>query len=467
MDSYPQLHVRPLIDPKAIPHLVGNAGFRPAATITFGKTRQTLRAFHREMDKAKQRWEDWEKRHASAEPYLLGSFPSYASLSTKSFPLIGALPQGQEVRELQVVFEGTLKVNAGTGQIQAPDYNILGLALIKKLRASLYGNNDAFNLSWPEARTMAWIADTRDVNQTDPQARIGTALSTTAFTVKLRLKIPFCVRALEVPEIFSPCSDQVNLPGSKIDIDTQGDALATVALTSGAGTFVVTDVKVYAILNQVPTLHAGPPHIWKTKAIAQSIDTEYGQGCDIFVGTEEAATVAGAGARVSNFQIRRDGRSQPLNIDPVTIAQQFNESQPTGDPLAALDITAGVIPGAGVATAAQPVPSASVGSQAGAAVVPLLWNDGRIRAGAWQWPTWLQQRVIQQNVIAGQSNAITIFYWQIRPVYEAAQQIVALAAANRLMIRDIDQLAVRGGNDGEVYKQFKGRFMKIPTPAAR
>ena len=142
-------------------------------------------------------------------------------------------------------------------------------------------------MSWAEARTIAWVADNRDVNQRDPQAKIGTALTTTAFTVKLAIKIPFCVRSLEVPETFSPCSDQINLPGSKVDLDTQGDALTTVALTSGAGTVVVTDVKLYAVLNQVPLLHAGPPHIWKTKAISQTIDTEFGQGCDIFVGTEE------------------------------------------------------------------------------------------------------------------------------------------------------------------------------------
>src|ERR1700675_4885991 len=180
MDSYPQLHVRPIIS-RSEAAMLGHSPFTPAAQITFGKTRQSLRAFHREMDKAKGRAEEWERK-CSAEPYLLGSFPSFSQLATKTFSLVGALPQGQEVRELQVVFEGTLKINAATGQIQAPDYNIIGVALLKKLRASLYGNNDAFNLTCAEARTVGWIADNRDVSQTDPLLRIGQPLTTAVFT---------------------------------------------------------------------------------------------------------------------------------------------------------------------------------------------------------------------------------------------------------------------------------------------
>lgn len=464
---YPQLEVRPLVDPRSIPFLVGNAGFRPAATISFGDKRQSRRALAREFDKAKRRWEDWEKRHASAEPILVGSFPSYSALATKSFNLVGALPPGQELRELQVVVEGTIKVNVGTGQIQAADYNVVGLAIFKKIRASLYGNNDAFNLTVPEIRTIDFVADARDPFQQDPNLRIGTALSVSAIAFKLKFKIPFCVRALEVPEIFSTTSDQANLPGGKVDLDTQGDALATVGLASGAGTVVINDVKLYAIANQVPVLHAGPPHVWRNKAISQSVDTEFGQGCDIFVSTEEAATATGAGARVAQFTIRRDGRQQPLNVDPVTLAQDFNESNFSVDALAPLDITAGVIPGAGVATAAQPIPSASIGSQAGAAVVPLEWNDGRIRAGAWQWPFWMANRQIVQNLVSGQSPSVTVLYWQIRPVYECAGQIVNLAAANGMAIASVDDLLVRGGNDGEVNKLFKGRFMRKRPSQAR
>lgn len=463
---YPTLEVRPLVDPRAIPYLIGSAGFRPAATISFGETRQSKRAIARELDKAKQRWEDWEKRHASAEPILIGSFPSYSSLATKSFNLVGALPPGQELRELQVVVEGTVKVNAATGQIQAPDHNIIAVAIVKKMRASLYGNNDAFNLFPAEIRSIDFVADARDPFQQDPNLRIGVPLTTTAIPFKLKFKIPFCVRSLEVPEIASTTSDQVNLPGSKVDLDTQGDALTTVALTSGAGTVVVNDIKLYAIANQVPVLHAGPPHVWRVKQIAQSVDTEFGQGFDIFVATEEAATAAGGGTRVLQFTVRRDGRQQPLNVDPVTLAQQFNESNFAVDALSALDITLGTVPFGGVATAAQPVPAGSVGSQAGAQLVPLEWNDGKIRAGAWQWPFYTQSRQIVQNLGAGQSAIINLLYWQVRPIYECQGQIVNLAAANGIAINSVDDLMVRGGNDGEVNKLFKGRFMrKRPSPA--
>lgn len=458
---YPQLHVLPLVDPRAIPFLKGNQGFRPAATITFGQSRQSKRALARMFDNAKRRWEDWEERHASAEPVLVGSFPTFGQLATKSFNLVGALPPGQELREMQVVFEGTLKLNAGSGTVKSPDHNIIGIALLKKLRASLYGNNDCYNLTWAESRTVSFIADARDCSRQDPGLRLGVALTTTPIAIKLKAKVPFCVRNLEVPEIFSNTTDQVNLPGSKIDLDTQGDALTTLALTDGAGTLVVNDVKLYAIANQIPVLHAGPPHVWRTKAIAQSVDTEFGQGSDIFVGTEEAATAAGAGARVSQFTVRRDGRQQPLNIDPVTLAQQFNESNFSVDALSALDITTGTIPGGGVATATQAIPEGSIGTQPGAQVVPLEWIDGKIRAGAWQWPFYISSRQIVQNLASGQSPAITVLYWQIRPIYEAQGQVMNMAAANGIAIKGIDDLMTRGGNDGEVNKLFKGRFMRV------
>lgn len=457
---YPQLQVRELIDPRAIPHLRGKAGFHPAATITFGETRQSKRAFMREMDKALRRWEDWEKRHASAEPVLVGSFPTFSASSTKSFNLVGTLPPGQEARELQVIVEGTVALNAGTGQIRAADHNVIALAILTKMRGSLYGNNDSYNLTPPEIRTISFIADSRDPFVQDPNMRIGVALTTTPIPFKMKFKIPFCNRSLEVPEIFSPTTDQINLPGSKVDLDTNGAALTTVALASGASTVAVSDVKLYAVLNQIPQLHCGPPHVWKSKQISQSIDTESGQGCDLFVGTEEAATSTGAAARVLQFSVFRDGRGQPLNVDPVTLAQQFNESNFTVDAMGALDITGQGIPFAGVATATQPVPYASIGTQLGAQVVPLLWNDGKIRAGAWQWPTWTNARRIQQNLIAGQSAAINVLFWQIRPTWECANQIINIAAASGLGISNIDQLKTRGGNDGDVYKAFKGRLIE-------
>jgi hypothetical protein len=466
MQDFPNYQVRPVVPSEAIPHLVGRTGFEPAATLTLGKKQSRL-DWRRNMDNALRRMEDWEKKHCSAEPVLLGSFPTFGQLATKSFLLVGALPPGQEARELQIVVTGTLAKNATTGVIKAADHNILAVALFKKIRASLYGNNDAYNLTAPENRTMAYIADARDQFQKDPALRIGATFNTTPVAFQLTFKIPFCVRSLEVPEIFSPTSDQINLPGSKLDLDTQGDALTAIAMTDGTSTVVVNDVRLYAILNQIPVLHAGPPHVWRTRAIAQTVDTEYGQGCHIFMGTEEAATAAGAGARVSQFTVRRDGRSQPLNLDPVSLAQMFNESHYSPDPLAALDITTGFLPFGGVATAAAPIPAnASIGSQAGAAVVPLIWNDGRVHAGAWQWPFWLASVAVQQNLVAGQSAAITLFYWQVRPIYECAGQVVALSAANGIPISSIDDLKVRGGYDGEVNKLFKGRFIqKKVTPA--
>jgi hypothetical protein len=157
-----------------------------------------------------------------------------------------------------------------------------------------------------------------------------------------------------------------------------------------------------------------------------------------------------------------------LNIDPVTLGQEFNESSYSSDGLAPLDITGPGIPFGGVATAAAPLPYGPIGSQLGAQVTPLIWNDGRVRAGAWQWPTWISSRRIQQNLVAGQSASINVLYAQVRPIYECQGQVASMAAAAGLSISSIDQLRTRAGNDGDVYKIFKGRLMqKLPAGASK
>src|SRR3954465_7034890 len=106
--SFPQLMVRPVVDPRVVPLLKATEGYRPAATVSFGFKRQSKLELSRNFDNAKRRWEDWEKRHASAEPVMIGSFPTFSASGTKGLTLVGAVQPGQEIREFQIVVEGNL-----------------------------------------------------------------------------------------------------------------------------------------------------------------------------------------------------------------------------------------------------------------------------------------------------------------------------------------------------------------------
>lgn len=417
------------------------------------------------LDRMKRHDENFDKREAAAEILLLGSFPSYSASSTKTFNLTGTLPPGYEVRELNVIVEGTLATNATTGIAIQADYYIVAAALLNRLRASGFNVTDFHSLSPVESNALATYAKGRNVQA--EFYRNGQPLTTTPIAVKWKFVIPFVNRNLEVPEIFSPSSDQLNLPGSKIDIDTNGTALTTLAIAGNAAcTFVVTDVKAYAVGNVVPVLHAGPPHYQRSRQVAASIDSEYGAGLDQFLASEES--IANGIARVSQWNVARDGREAPRNIDPWTLSQLYGEEIRAADGVLPFDFTQplGQYP-SGLTTASGGALAGSPGAQPGAQIIPLVWCGGLVREASAQWPFYLSSRTIRQNVIAGQSASFTLLYWQTKTIYEAAGQVVSLARANGLDVTSVDQLVVRGGYDGAANKLFKGRLLALPKSAPK
>jgi hypothetical protein len=321
---------------------------------------------------------------------------------------------------------------------------------------------DFHSLSPVESNSLSVYASGRNV--LGEFYRIGTALTTTPINVKFKFQVPFVNRNLEVPEIFTPSSDQMNLPGSKVDIDTLGTGLTTLAIAgNGACTLVVTDVKCYATGNVLPVLHAGPPHYQRSRQVAASIDSEYGAALDQFLASEE--TLAASIARVSQWNVARDGREAPRNLDPWTLAMLYGEEVRGIDGVLPHDFTQpnGIYPGGLPSTAGAL--AGSPGTQAGAQLIPLVWAGGLVREASAQWPFYLSSRTVRQNVISGQSAIFTMLYWQSKPIYEAAGQVIAIARANGLDVTSVDQLVVRGGYDGNANKLFKGRLIALPGKA--
>ncbi len=378
-----------------------------------------------------------------SESVFLGSFPSYAANSTKTFQLTGALPAGHELRALEVTVEFTIRSNVvGTGTIAAADYQTLQNAFLSKLRMSLWGQNDVYNLTPDEARMVALVFTGRDPAQ--QHLRIGTTIPGSGSAVlptKLKFQIPFIHRGLETPEMFSPSTDQGNLPNSKLDIDTSGASLlATLTVGGVVVNLVVTDVKVHALVQPVLVSHFGPLWYYRSRAINQSIDTEQGMALDLFIADERSpATVE---IQVANVSIVRDGRMSPRNISPTHIAQHFGESQ---------------FPFDGMGVTFDPTNN-TMGFQ----VTPYIWIPGDIRSTEWQLPAWAVQRQIFQNLAGGGSPAATFLFVQVRPIVEVQPQAVQLVNQFQVPVASLDQLAIRGGGgaDNDVNKLFKGRYLQ-------
>ena len=394
------------------------------------------------LAEVKTRVDKMDRWDASAEVHLVSSFASVTT-GTKELSLVGALKPGQNLRELRVVLNFTLATNSGGGTVIAADYNILGAAFYSKIRASLYGQSDMYNLLPSEARTMEVVFNNRDSAQ--QSLRIGQALTTTPVAFQLTYKIPFCFRGLEVPEIFAPSTDQQNLSGNKVDIDNNMTGLTTLSVAGATCTASVTSINLYYTSSPSYIVKAGPPMQWRSRQIAQSQDMETGQACDLFLGFEE--TVAASATRLSQITCYHDGRSGPENVDPITLATIYGETVEQMDALCPLDITG--------------ISNTTVGTQQGAQVVPLIWPDGRVGAGAYQWPTWGQSRIIYQLLASGGSAVVNLLYAVVRPIYEIQGSIVSLAAQNGIAISSIDDLAVDGGNDGTAMANFKGRLMML------
>ena len=446
---HPHMQVLPVIPQAQIVQLRNSGGgFRKAYSMTMQLGRQSKASIQRQLDNHAYRAEDWNRKEASSEPVDISSFPTYGPSATKQLPLSGALPAGQEIRELHVITTFAVKSNTVADVTIARDANLIAAALFNRFRATIWGIADTYNLYPSESRTLTVVATARDpFTQFMPIGSVIPASGGSANTYKLKMTIPFIHRNLEVPEIFSTTTDQMNLSGSQLNLDTNGSNLVALNLgvTPVATTVTVIDVRAQVVLNAIPILHAGPPMFYKSRQVTQSIDTEAGQGVDLFAGAEE--TVSASIARVAQWTIARDSRQQPLNIQPDNLAAAFGESNFTMDGLLPYDIT-------GMTN------NNNMGTQQGAQVVPLEWADGRVRASAWQWPFFTQNRQIRQNLQSGQSATFNLLFWQVRPIFECAGQLTALASAAGITISNPDQLMVRGGADGMVQKIFKGRYSR-------
>lgn len=436
----------------------GADGATSRAWFTLENEKQSRAEMVRALDLLKLHDERWDRMELGAEILLLGSFPSYSASSTKSFNLTGTLPPGYEVRYIDVVVEVTINPNATTSTAVAADYHVIGAALLNRIRASGYNVTDWHSLSAVESASLSAYSQGRFLP--GEFYRIGTLITSGVPLIsKFKYRIAFTNRNLEVPEMFTPSSDQLNLPGNKLDIDTLGSALTSLAIGGNAAvTVAVTDVKAYAVGNVVPVLHVGPPHYQRSRQVAQSIDAEFGAGLDQFLAAEE--TLATSISRVSQWNIARDGREAPRNVDPWTLSQLYGEEIRPVDGVLPWDFTQpfGIAP-SGVAG----VLTGSPGTQPGAQLIPLVWAGGTIREASAQWPFYLSSRQIRQNVLSGQVPSFTLLYWQTKPIYENAGQVVALARANGLDVTSVDQLVVRGGYDGNSNKLFKGRLIALPS----
>jgi hypothetical protein len=419
------------------------AGVDPRKRSVGSLNHKELRGFRRAMlDEVADRHERMERWDAAAETHLVSSFPSGNTPGTHEIGLVGNLKPAQILRELMIIATITLQMNSGTGTIVAADHNILGAALYNKIRASLYGKSDMYNLMPAEARNMDAVFSNRDSLTTS--LKVGQGLTTTPATFQLTFQIPWCFRSLEVPEIFTGSTDQFNLSGNKVDIDSNMTGLTTLSIAGGTGTMAVSQVTLYYNSSPAYILHAGPPIEWRSRQIAQSQDPATGQACDLFLGFEE--TVAASAARVSQLTVYRDGRAGPENMDPLTLSQRYGATIEQIDALCPIDIT-------GTAN----------GSQQGASLVPITWIDGRVKDGAFQWPTWGQSRSIYQLLQSGGSASVNLLYAQVDPIYDIQGSILTLAAQNGLAISKIDDLMVNGGNDGTAMSNFKGRLMALKS----
>lgn len=375
----------------------------------------------------------------SLEIIQLPSFPTYAQQSTKTVNLQGAFPLGYEVHALEVVFEFNLSSNAGVGTITAADHRTIYNALVSKFRFSAYGQNDVYNLTPDESRFLAAVALWRD--PATQNLRVGQGTTTTPAPFKLKFTVPFIHRGLDYPEVFAPYSDQLNLAGTKFDIDTGSTSLTTLSIGGQASTVTVTDVKMFMVGLPVAVPHCGPAMYWRSKAISQNIDIEYGPALDVFVADERA--FATTEVQVQTYEIIRDGRSGPKNISPTNLATLYGEfGTGSADGILPLDITTNTV---------------------GFSVTPFIFMDSVVRATEWQWPFYMQNRTLRQNLQSAGSPNATLLFWQVRPVNEVQVQMINLAASNGISISTLDQLIVRGGGgaDNDVNKLFKGRFIAL------
>lgn len=374
----------------------------------------------------------------SLEYIQLPSFPAYAQNSTKTNNLQGVFPLGYEVHSLEVVFEINVSINASTGSIVAADHLTIANALLSKLRFSAYGQNDVYNLTPAENRVIATAALWRDPWTESLRVGQGTTVTPTAF--KLKFEIPFIHRGLDYPEMFAPYSDQLNLAGTKLDLDTGSASLTTISIGGGASTVTVTDVKLFMTGVPVAVPHCAPAMYWRSKAISQNIDVEYGPALDIFVADERA--FATTEVQVQTYEVVRDGRSGPKNISPTNLALQYQRFHGTQDGTLPLDIT---------------------NNTTGTQMTPFIFLNGVIRSTEWQLPFYMQNRTVRQNLASGGSPNATFLFWQVRPINEVQVQMINLAASNGIQISSLDQLIVRGGGsaDNDVNKLFKGRFIAL------
>jgi hypothetical protein len=388
------------------------------------------------------------------EVKFVGSLPAVTANTTQQLQISGVLPDGYELRGLIVDVNATFKSAAGAFAIAAADHNTIMNAIISRVRMRAWGIDNAYSLTAPEARSIAVYMQAADPFTSDPRLVVGRSMQATggvAEQTHISWPIWFTKRGIDFPEIFSPSTNQFNVPGHTLAVQL-GAGGTGIVLAGGTANFTVASIDVYCVIAPAQIVHFGPPMMWEQVQITQNPYPTDGYFLDGFLADErDSYTVFG---QATQIVITRDDRVSPANIPPPILAQRFLDDSETIDANRPYNITANALGGAG------------------SVLTPYSWLDGAARATEWQYPITKRNRSIYQILAAGGSAAATLLNWKVLPVARAFDELVKTCTRHNLRITSVDDLEVRGGGgaDNDVLSDFKGRRLaqkRVINPKAK
>jgi hypothetical protein len=383
------------------------------------------------------------------EVKLVGSFPAVTPNTQQQLQVSGTLPDGYELRGLLVDLNMTYKsAAAGTFALGAADHNTTMSSVIQRLRMKAWGLDNCYQLAAPAGRSMAVYMQAADPFTTDPRLAVGhTVVGSAGVAEQTHMSWPiwFAKRGIDYPEMFTPSTNQFNVPGHTLTAQL-GPGGVGIVLGSGTINATIASIDVYCVIAPATLAHFGPGMIWEEIAITQNPFPTSGYFLDGLLADErDPYTVA---AQVASVQVTRDNRVSPANISPPILAQSFLNDQETIDGARPYNLTAG--PG-------------GVASGQGSQLTPYTWLDGATRATEWQFPVTTRERAIFQVLAPGGSAAATLLNWRILPIKRVFDELVKTCTRHNVMISSVDELEVRGGGgaDNDILSDFKGRRLTM------
>jgi hypothetical protein len=401
----------------------------------------------------------------ATNPVLLGNTQPYVQGSTLSFD-VKSLDPLKEV--LAIKFEPVLSVkSSGTAfALAVPDYNTILNALWARFRMTYGGFADTIALTAPEMRSLAIDANGRDGHTAFIRVAADARYGQTADQVpanaspaawKMPLLLDFCHRGLDTPNMFAPSSDQLNVPGTQINIDTGSGNLGALVLTNGTAIISVSQFRIYVL--QAPTDYAyvAPVQEMKNFTIGQNAHVESEPMVELFLGDErDPATTETNWANVS---VTRDGNVEPRSITPTALAQMYNDTNGTNDALQPVDLTRNTLGGTG------------------SIFTPYTWISGHKRATEREWPVSYKYRRLEALLASGGTQTAQLLRRRVRPLAMSIGHVRSVFDQYRAQggLDAVDpgqllaQLAVRGfgGADNGLHEMFKARQMAQRASLAR